>query len=147
MSRPHLLAVLAAIVVLVASACGGGDTVAPPSTLPGELVPIAAATATVTVAVGSTSSVVESAVVAKAVPLRVRRAFDAREPLASYGLDPPRATITFALGDGTTIVLDVGDDEFDQTATYVRRIGNERIWLVLDDSLRPLLGPAGASSS
>lgn len=139
-ARAGLLVVVAATVV--AGACSGGSS-APPTTLPGDLVPSVASTATVTVAAGGAPVSVPESEVAKAFPMSVRRVFDAREPLASYGLDPPVAIVTFTLADGSTVVLRVGAEEFDSSARYVRREGDERIWIVLDQSLDPILAVAG----
>jgi hypothetical protein len=146
MSGPRSL-VAAAVALVLAGACAGGSS-APPTTLPGDLVPSVASSAAVTVTAGGAGPVsVPASEVAKAFPMLVRRVFDAREPLASYGLDPPRAVVTFTLTGGTTVVLRVGDEEFDSSARYVRRDGDERIWIVLDESLDPILAAAGISPS
>jgi hypothetical protein len=136
-----------AVAVLVCG-CGKGGGASSgssdaPVTVPGELVPAAARTATVIAPPGGTSVSIGSDVVGKALPLLVRRVFDAREPLASYGLDPAVAELAFTSPDGSVVKLLVGAEEFDGSASYVRRDGDARIWLVLDESLAPLLAPAG----
>ncbi len=135
------LATVALLGVLVAGACGGGGPAAgPTTTLPGDLVPASASDAQVTVAANGTTSTVPPATVHAVLPLLVRRVFDASEPLASYGLDHPRATVTFTAADGSSTVLHVGADDFDHSAAYVQRDGDPRVWLVLTTSLQPLIG-------
>jgi hypothetical protein len=79
-------------------------------------------------------------VVTGAFPPLVVRVFDAEEPLANYGLDDPQATIEVTVdSEAAPVLLSVGDENFDASAFYVQRAGDERVWLVLDDSIRPLL--------
>ena len=129
-------------VALAACASGGSGGSAAPTTLPGDLVPPSAVGAKVSVASAGVVAPIAAEAVAKAVPFLVRRVFDAPEALTAYGLDHPRAVITFAMPDGSSIVLAIGDDDFDKTASYVQRRGDPRVWLVLDASLAPLLPPA-----
>ncbi len=137
-------AALVVAVVLALAACSSGAT--PPSdssftsVIPPDLVPPAAADAVVTVTTPGVAPVtVPPDVVRRVVPFLVRRVFDPTEPLADYGLDRPSATITFAMADRTTITLVVGGRDLDQTAYYVQRVGDTEVWLVLTDSLQPLL--------
>lgn len=112
------------------------------SEVPPDLVPPAAARASVTVTMGGVDRAVPADAVARAVPLLVRRVFDAVEPLANYGLDVPRARIVFTLASGERITLLVGGQDFDKTAYYVQRVGDPRVWLVLSESIAPLLNAA-----
>lgn len=91
---------------------------------------------------GGVEHVVAAPVVERVVPFLVRRVFDAAEPLANYGLAAPRARIVFTLASGERITLLVGAQDFDKTAYYVQRVGDPRVWLVLSESIEPLLRPS-----
>jgi hypothetical protein len=129
------------VVALALVACGSS---APRSSsdsnvIPPDLVPASFASASVTVTpTGGAPVVVAPDVVAKVVPFLVRRVFDAPEALFEYGLDAPSATVALTK-DGTTITLTIGAPVFDKSAYYVQRAGDGRVWLVLADSIAPLL--------
>ena len=145
-TRSRVVAAVMVVVVplLLAVACssnGSGPAASSSgSVIPPDLVPASAADAVVTVArPGAVPVTVVPAVVHQVVPFLVRRVFDAAEPLHDYGLDAPVATVVFANGDGSTITLAIGGHDLDDSAYYVQRIGDARIWLVLADSVQPLL--------
>lgn len=111
------VALLAAVVVLGCGGGGGAQSPVPPSSsepVP-ELVPGAAAR------------------------FLVRRAFVPEEPLASYGLDPPAQVVPVAVPGAPDVVLQIGAPVFDGSAYYVRREGDRRVWVVLTESITPLL--------
>ena len=143
--------VLTALALVAACGGGGGSSSSlPPSTLPGQLVPSTATSASVAVTTNGQVrlATVDRDVLDHVLPLLVRRQFEPVEPLASYGFDDPRATITFTLSGGDTLVLQVGDEEFDHSASYVMRNGDTgTIWIVLNESLAPILDAAGVSAS
>jgi hypothetical protein len=135
-------ALVAVALLSMAAALGCGSSSAPSAPvneIPPELVPASAQHAVVTVTRGGASRTVPDDVVARVVPLLVRRVFEPTEPLTSYGLDKPAATVSFALPGGSTIELTIGGQDLDKSAYYVQRAGDGRVWLVLADSIVPLL--------
>jgi hypothetical protein len=141
-------ALVLALVGLGAVGCGGDDSptiAAPPSPVvpgvPGDY-------GAITVQAGGRSARVGETVRQALVPLRTARVFDAPESLDEYGLDDPRATVRFAArGTTTPVELRVGDENFDRSGYYVLRVGDDRVWLVLDDQLDPTLELVGAAAT
>ncbi|MGH9184453.1 MAG: DUF4340 domain-containing protein [Acidimicrobiales bacterium] len=135
-----VVAPVASVASVVAWAACSRDAATPPPTGPPQLV--AGPAGHWSVAVGTVH--VPDEAVAAAVPLLSMRAFDPDEPLEGYGLDPPAATITFTrrTGGTGTVELRLGAENFDGTAYYVQRAGDDRIYLVPDDQLDPVLAAA-----
>ncbi|MEY2571697.1 MAG: hypothetical protein QOE63_2047 [Acidimicrobiaceae bacterium] len=133
--------VLVVVLVLVVAACGssGPSSSSDPNVIPPDLVPASYVDAAVTVTLtGGQPVAVPAAVLTRVVPFLVRRVFDAPEALSEYGLDAPIASVTFA-DSMDPITLTIGAQVFDQTAYYVQRVGDGRVWLVLTESIAPLL--------
>jgi len=139
MRRVLAVVALAALATIVACSSSHDSSSNAGNDVPTDLVPSSAAHATVTVTQGDRTASVTPDVVGHVVPFLVRRVFDATEPIESYGLDRPAALVTFVLPDGETIILSIGAQVFDKTAYYVQRSGDPRIWLVLTESITPLL--------
>ena len=132
---------------MLLAACGGGgsngsattgDTV-PPNVVPERAT--AWTSITVTAASGR-SAELPNAMFADAAPLLTGRLFDSPEPLASYGLDAPAATIEYR-GTGRARTILVGKANFDGHGYYVQRTGDPRVFLVPADQLDPLLTLVG----
>lgn len=85
----------------------------------------------------------------KLAPLLAARTIAAAEPLASYGLDPPAATLEYALAAGAsemaaTVVVEVGRSDFDHHFVYVVRPPDRTtIDLVPTGVLAPVLARVG----
>jgi hypothetical protein len=125
---------------LAACGSGGGGTSAA-TTVPPNVVPEpASAWTSITVtAAGGRNAHVPASMFAKASPLLTGRLFDSPEPLSSYGLDSPSATITYTGTGGHTRTVVVGRQNFDGHGYYVQRKGDPRVFLVPADQLDPLL--------
>lgn len=137
-NRPWLALTLA----LVLTACGAGaDGSSTATTLPPNVVPERATawTAITVTATGGRSAEVPKERFANASPLLTGRLFDSPEPLSSYGLDRPAATITYTGAGGRTRTVVVGKVNFDGHGYYVQRKGDPRVFLVPADQLEPLL--------
>jgi hypothetical protein len=133
---------VAALVALTLTGCGsGGDGSSTATTPPPNVVPERASawtSITLTTADGR-SAEIPKAMFAKASPLLTGRLFDSPEPLSSYGLDSPAATITYTGPGGRTRTVVVGTQNFDGHGYYVQRNGDPRVFLVPADQLAPLL--------
>ena len=76
-------------------------------------------------------------------PLLATRVFDHPAPLSEYGLDHPQATLTYKNPAGATVLVDIGQPNFDRHFLYMQRRGDPAVYLVAADSLRPLLAMVG----
>lgn len=128
--------------VLAFAACGGdGGGAATGPVVPPNVVP-ERASAWSSIRVRSSADGREAEVPAalrpRASPLLTGRLLSAPEPLSSYGLDSPSATVTYRGAERTRTVL-VGDPTFDGLGYYVQRLGDPRVFLVPADQLDPLL--------
>jgi hypothetical protein len=131
---------VALAVVLAACGSGGDGSAATRDTVPPNVVPERASawtSITVTSADGRRAEV-PTTMFSKASPLLTGRLFDSPEPLASYGLDAPAATIEYR-GTGRVRTISVGKVNFDGHGYYVQRKGDPRVFLVPADQLQPLL--------
>lgn len=138
--RIAALVVCGMLLAGVGACSNGGGASGPTTTLPEVLVPAGIGAAVVTETKTGTHRNLTAAQVANALPLLVRRVFDAPEAMANYGLDHPSYILEFAAGPtGKTVTLRVGSPVFDNTARYVLRDGDGRVWLVLTSSLAPFL--------
>ena len=98
----------------------------------------------IVVVAGDRRVVVPNDQVSRLAPLLAARAVPAAEPLASYGLDPPRARVEYATSTGAPIVVDIGTTDFDHHFVYVvRRPDRTTIDLVPNDVLAPVLRQVG----
>jgi hypothetical protein len=140
------------IVALLVAACSSGPAAAPPpgptlATSPDGVPAIVLGPATryreVTVASSSATAVVPVPLVTAMLPLLVARNLGTPASLAQFGLDHPRATLTFTARDGTSTVVSVGSANFDATGVYMRIGGDGRVFLVLVHALAPVLALAG----
>jgi hypothetical protein len=135
---------LAVALGLALAACGsGGGGTSAATTVPPNVVPEPASvwTSITVTAAGGRSAHVPAAMFAKAAPLLTGRVFDSPEPLSSYGLDAPGATIEYR-GNGRARTVVVGRQNFDGHGYYVQRRGDPRVFLVPADQLDPLLALA-----
>jgi uncharacterized protein DUF4340 len=131
------------VLLLVLAGCGGSGA---PATerVPANVVPERAAawTAIRVTAAGGPTADVPAALKPKAAPLLTARLLASPEPLTSYGLDAPVATIVYE-GATRTRTVAVGDANFDGHGYYVQRQGDRRVFLVPADQLRPILALVG----
>ena len=146
-----VLAVVAALLLAayLGASCGGGDDAAPPSppARPDLVTGAAADYGPITIRAGHREATVTGAIRGEVVPLHTARVFEADEPLPEYGLDRPLARIRFLRRDGgAPVVLTVGAENFDGSAYYVQRQGDDAVYLVLDDQLDPALTLVGAAA-
>lgn len=140
---------LAPALLLAVAACGGGGGGATRDTVPPNVVPEkASAWASITVAAADgRRAEVPDALFTTASPLLTGRLFDSPEPLASYGLDTPAATITYTGPSAAARTVLVGAKNFDGRGYYVRREGDPRVFLVPADQLDPLLALVGQTDA
>ena len=141
-------AATAAVVValtMVAGACGGGSARrASPSDRPRRIVPGPATDfVRIIVTAGGRSAEVPAEQRAELVPLLAAKTFDDPEPLATYGLDHPEAVLLYERGVGGAAVVQLGDANFDHHGVYARRPDDRVVFLVLADTLRPVLALVG----
>jgi hypothetical protein len=66
------------------------------------------------------------------------RALDSAD-LVVFGLDEPTATVTLGLQDGTTLTLEIGDQNPSLTNYYVQKEGDSRVHLVAASTIGGLL--------
>ena len=140
----HLRTAVVVALLLALTACGGGSddggATVPPNVVPER------ASAWSSITVRSNADGREAEVPAelrrRASPLLTGRLLAAPEPLSSYGLDAPSATVTYRGAERTRTIL-VGDTTFDGLAYYVQRQGDPRVFLVPADQLGPLLALVG----
>ena len=140
------LAVCLALALLTASGCGrdGGDSARNDggvvTLVPGPV----SAYSTITVTGPSGPIEVTGELREAAVPVRAARSF--ARPYFEYGLDQPQGTLQYVLAaGGKRIDLSIGGPTFDARGVYVARSGEERVYLVFVDRLRPVLAAAGIS--
>lgn len=91
------------------------------------------------------SAVVVGNLQANAAPLLAARTFAAPQALSEYGLDQPRATLTYVAGGHTVAVVALGGTDFDNHGVYVRRVGDPRVFLVVATTAAPLLALVGVT--
>jgi len=78
-----------------------------------------------------TQSGVVDGLVARIAPLKASRSLtESGEPLSSYGLENPNIEATIKTGDGKSLVLQVGDNTPDGSASYVKRKDSEQVYTV-----------------
>ena len=78
-------------------------------------------------------------------PLLAARRLAHPEPLASYGLDRPRARLVYRRRAGGELDVELGGPSFDARLVYARRAGDVGVYLLAADSLRTLLSLAGVA--
>lgn len=66
------------------------------------------------------------------------RALDSADSVV-FGLDEPTATVTLGLQDGTTLTLEIGDQNPSLTYYYVQKEGDSRVHLVVASTIDGLL--------
>ena len=76
-------------------------------------------------------------------PLLVTRVLPTTRNLAQYGLDQPRATLTYAPRVGPSFEVLVGALNFDRHFLYARRPQSQLVFLLPADTLRPVLALVG----
>jgi hypothetical protein len=76
-------------------------------------------------------------------PLLATRALDRPAPLSEYGLDRPRAELAYHGKSGATVVVEIGNVNFDRHFFYAQRRGQATVYLVPADTLRPALSLVG----
>jgi hypothetical protein len=79
------------------------------------------------------------------IPLLAARTFTRPDPLATYGLDTPQAVLLYERGIGGAAVVQIGAANFDRHGIYARRPADQVVFLVLADTLRPVLALVGIS--
>jgi len=146
------MAVTASVFVLASCASGGhaptpSTSFAPPATNPGGTPVLvggpAARYVRVEVSAGSRQAQVPAALAANLVPLLIARDVGLPSDLSPFGLDHPRATITFTETTGATTVVTLGQPNFDNHGVYAIRAPMSRVWLVLASGVRPVLALVG----
>jgi hypothetical protein len=82
---------------------------------------------------------------AKLAPLRAARALDRLGSPGDYGLDHPRAALSYrpASSGGPPADVDIGNANFDRHFVYVQRRGRPTVYLVPADTLRSALAQVG----
>jgi hypothetical protein len=93
-----------------------------------------------------TTEITDPALLKHIVPLVAARKFAKPDPLATYGLDDPRAIFTFDVAGRVTSVF-VGAANFDHTGYYVRRADDRVVFLVLAADLDPVFASVGLAPS
>lgn len=76
------------------------------------------------------SGVVDGLVARMAVLNASRTLPGAAEPLATYGLETPRAEATLKTSDNRTTVLLIGDNTPDGSSSYVKRKDSDQVYVV-----------------
>jgi hypothetical protein len=78
-------------------------------------------------------------------PLRAARALEQPGPVTEYGLDRPRAGLSYKPASTTTppAEVDIGNANFDRHFVYVQRRGQPTVYLVPADTLRDALALVG----
>ena len=133
-----------AVVLLIGTACGGGDDSARP--VIDDVVPEEASdVVSITVRDGEREAVAPDDVRRRVSPLLAGRILATPEPLESYGLDAPEVTLVYDLREGPSRTIRVGSANFDRRGYYVVRDGDPRVFLVPADQMRPLLALVGRS--
>ena len=149
MKRPaHAAAVLfSAMLTVGAAAAGCGSSAkstsapAPPVVVPGP----AGAYRDINVSAGRREVTLIGAQIGPLVPLVAARSFVPTEPLASYGLDPPAARLTYDRSSGAPLTLLVGSAGFDAHFVYVMDPVGRLVYTVASDQLRAVLAQVGVT--
>ena len=76
-------------------------------------------------------------------PLLATRALGRPAPLSEYVLDRPQAELTYRGRSGSTVVVEIGNVNFDRHFLYAQRRGTPTVYLVPADSLRRALSLVG----
>ncbi|MHB8466645.1 MAG: DUF4340 domain-containing protein, partial [Acidimicrobiales bacterium] len=97
----------------------------------------------VSVAAGGRTAVVDGARVARLVPLVIARDLGQPAALGQFGLDRPRATLTFESIGAAPIAVEVGGPNFDGAGVYMHRTDDPRVFLVLATGVAPVLALVG----
>ena len=138
------LAVLAAAALVLGACSSGGGTTTNhdvPVVVPGP----ASAWSAVTVNGAGQSKDMPADAKDTLAPLRAARALEQPGALSEYGLDHPRATLTYrpASSGAPEAEVDVGNANFDRHFVYVQRRGSPSVYLVPADILRAALAMVG----
>jgi hypothetical protein len=135
----------AAVVVAVLAGGCGGDKPEPKAEPVVTLVPAPASRYSGVTATGPSGTVeLTGELLDAAVPVRASRSFSRR--LVEYGLEPPQGELHYpSARGGPQIDLRIGGPTFDSRGVYVSRAGDDRVYLVFVDRLRPVFAAAGIS--
>jgi hypothetical protein len=136
-----LVAIAAAAAGLVLVGCAGSSAKAPgvPVVVSGS----ASTWTAVTVSAEGRTVDVSPEARSNLTPLLATRALGRPAALAEYGLDRPQAELTYRGRSGSTVVVQIGNVNFDRHFLYAQRRGNATVYLVPADTLRPALALVG----
>jgi hypothetical protein len=136
------LLLLAAVLV---GACSGGANKTAENEVPVVVPGPVSAWSAVSVSGQSGSTEVPKQDRAQLAPLRAARALDRPGPPTDYGLDHPRAALSYRpTSTGTPPAdVDIGNLNFDRHFVYVQRRGRPTVYLVPADTLRSTLAIVG----
>lgn len=139
----RVAAVLVAGFVAVSGCAGGGTTA--DHNVPVVVAGPASAWSAMTVSTPSATKDVPADAREQLAPLRAARALDRPEGPSAYGLDHPRATLSYRPASSATAAVDVdiGNANFDRHFVYVQQRGRPTIYLVPADTLRSTLAMVG----
>jgi len=135
------LGALAAAVALVCVGCGGSSRSG--SGVPAVVSGPASTWTAVTISAQGKTVDVPSDARSHLTPLLATRALDRPAPLPEYGLDRPQAELAYHGSSGSTVVVEIGNVNFDRHFLYALRRGTATVYLVPADTLRPALSLVG----